>query len=158
MGEWEASLHPSPNVGCWCWCITPNCSDQTGIVLGSLQVSVCVREERKLSLDETEILFYFMWFCLCIGYNGNYDGFNAPVTLKQGYVRVTKVIFCQVLGYLIRKKCVQYPIVLILLSYLNLYHVRLHDVDLLCFPGNRGSDRSSSSLVLYSKNQRFVVL
>lgn len=36
---------------------------------------------------------------------------------------------CQVFGYLIRKTCVKYPILLKRLSYLNSYHVRRYDVD-----------------------------
>lgn len=55
---------------------------------------------------------------------GTTVGLMLLLLSSRGMVRSQKVIFCQLLGYLIRKTCVKYPIVLMLLSNLNSYHVR----------------------------------
>lgn len=39
----------------------------------------------------------------------------------------------------------------IILSNLNFDHLRLYDVELSCFPANRGSSRSSADLFLHIK-------
>lgn len=75
----------------------------------------------------------------------HYNEFNALVTLKQDVLRSQNAIFYHLAAWIFgRKTCVKCLFSVILLSNLNLDHVRQYDVDVLCFPAKRGSNRSSA--------------
>lgn len=83
----------------------------------------------------------------------NDNEFNASVTLRHsGTLRSQRCIFfCQEPEYFLLKTSIMCPFSVILVLNLNLVHVRICDVDTLCFflPAKRGSYRSSAGLSLH---------